>query len=141
MQKVLEYKEHIEDREKAVLAQLRSQYAKLCSQLARMQAEYESVKGLYTQICRKGTVVRELAMTRSYLDALSDRMEQMALKIETVEQETDKQINKLTRISKEKSSMEKLKERHLLENQEKYDKEAEIFIDDFIANTTHYINR
>ena len=137
MQKALEYKGHIEDYEKTVLAQLRAQHEELCGQISKIQRQYKNTNKEFVQMCCKGTVVQQLTMIRSYLDMLSHRMEQMSFQIEKGEQEINKQINKLNIISKEKKSMGKLKERYHMEYQDKQKKEVEILIDDFVANTTH----
>lgn len=141
MQKVLEYKMHIEDREKAVLAQLRSQYEKLRVQMEKMEEQYNKLKAECIQMCLEGVVIREMAVIKSYMTELTEQMAQLVLKIERAEKEIDKQIDKITEIAKEKNSMEKLRGRYHVEYQEKQRKEMENFIDGFVANTAHLESR
>lgn len=141
LQKILEYKGRLEDKEKGVLAQMRAQHKKLCKQRTDLEAECEAEKADFVRMCGEGCEVQKLSIARSYIDEIYGRIRQVTFLIERAEQEINAQINKLTQLAKERNSMEKLRERHLSEYQEKSQKEAEIFIDDFVANTTHAKSR
>ncbi len=137
MQKVLEYKTHVKDKEKNVLAQMRSRYQEVYDEMIAMQQVYNEFNKQYAARCTLGITIRELAIARTYMADLAERIEQMFLLLEKAAREIDLQLDRVIEVSKEKSSMDKLKDRCYVVYREQQRKEMEIFIDDFVANTSH----
>lgn len=136
MQKVLEYKEHLEDKEKNELTQMRWQYDRLFVVIEAMQKEYENIKDQYMNVCTRGTNATEMTIFKTHMDEFVRLIEQMLINLHKAEEEIDIQRNLLLVISKEKNTMGKLKSRHYAAYKAKQQKEMEIFIDDFVTNTT-----
>jgi len=137
MQKVLEYKDHMKDKEKNVLMQMRSRYEELYNEIMTMQKGYDHFNDDYIVMCQKGMSIKEIAIAKTYMAELADRIERMYHLLQKVAQEIDVQLDRVIEVSKEKNSMEKLKDRYYLVYREQRQKEMEIFIDDFVANTNH----
>lgn len=141
MQKILEYKTHLEDKEKTILAQMHSQCKKMYHEIDKIQKKYDDFKKMYAQLCERGITISEMAINRIHLDEMIQQIKQMLLQLREFEQEIDKQRNLVIDISKDKSSMGKLKDRQYDLYKEKQRNETELFIDSFVANTNHYANR
>jgi len=137
LQKLLEYKGHMEEDEKAVLMKMRLQYERLHEELLRLLAEYEAMKCAYARMCGQGVVIKVLTLTGAYMKELAERIEEQHLKISKAEKEIDVQINKLTSLAQEKSALQKLKEHYFKAYRNKRQKQAEKNLDDFIANTKY----
>jgi|GEM_PF-192438 len=138
MQKVLEYKNHLEDREKTVLWQMRSHYEKMHQEFEEIKKEYDIFLDKYNEIYRRGITAKEMVITKTYMSEFADRIYRMLLEIKDFETEIDLQINKLVAISQDKNTMEKLKARQFVIYREKQRKELELFIDDFVVNMKHF---
>ncbi|MGI5891298.1 MAG: flagellar export protein FliJ [Bacillota bacterium] len=134
MQKILEYKTHMEDSEKNTLQamrlyhqQLEEKLQLLCGQVNQYQCDYE-------QKCSEGIAIRDLISLQDYIHELQEQINHIINLIEKSKQEIEQQINKLVAISKEKNSMDKLKEKHWEDYQHEQRKIHEVFIDEFISN-------
>lgn len=134
LKKVLEYKTNVEEKEKVILAQLNSQHKKLSSEMEALKKEYAALKAVYEETCQKGAEIREVLLLRSYMTELEKKIGQKQREVADAEREIAEQVKKIIEISKEKNTMEKLKERHLDIYKDKQRKETELFIDNFITN-------
>lgn len=135
LKKVLEYKTHMEEFEKAVLAQLNFCHQQLENELEGLRSRYTVLQGEYTEKCRKVSEVVEIAEIRSYLQELLNLMKKKQQEIQLLEKEINKQIDKIIELDQKKSAMEKLEERYYQSYKDKLRKATENFIDDFVANT------
>jgi len=135
LKKVLEYKTHMEEYEKEVLAQLNSCHHQLENELMGLGSRYIALQGKYTEKCRRGSEVVEIAGIRSYLQELLNLMRKKRQEIQLLEKKIDKQIDKIIELAQEKNAMEKLEERYYQFYKDKLRKETENFIDDFVVNT------
>ena len=137
MQKVLEYKEHIENKEKNILMQKRLIHKNLCEELEEIKNKYNALKTDYIKMCSKGVKIREMAIIRSYMAELEKKMEDTLIKIENAEYEIERQINKIVEIAKEKNTLEKLKEKYYSTYLEQKRKGDELFIDELASKNNH----
>ncbi len=137
MQKILEYKSHMEENEKAILEQMHSLYNRFCSEMIDMKNEYKRLQLKNEQMFKIGVAVCEVMVFKSYLSDLIGRMELQQEKIKKAELQIDNQIIKIIKISQDKTVMEKLKQKYQVTYREQQRKETELFIDDFVANTNH----
>jgi len=136
MQKVLEYKSHLEDREKHALAQMRWRYDTLLAEIEAALKEYEALKEKYRQICAAGTTATEMMIFTAHMDDFVRRIEEMLIRLQQAEEEIERQRNLLISVSQEKSTIGKLRIRYLSLYRAKEKKEQEIFINDFVANAS-----
>lgn len=136
MQKVLEYDGHVQNREKNLLREMFISYYKLCSEMDKLLKRYEFSKSEYRMKCKTGVVIKEIINLKSYIIDIQSQMETLKNAIKAAEIEIDKQIQKVTNATKEKTSMEKLRDRYYEVYKSLERKEDEIFIDEFVANST-----
>ena len=134
MEKVLEYKSHMEDTEKTILQEMRSSQRALQDELSAVNRKYEQYRLNCDKKYADGVPVWEIVVIREYMEELKRQTERLLLAIEKSEQEIERQIGKILGISREKSSIEKLKEKQLEEYRKEQSKAEEVFIDDFVAN-------
>ena len=109
MQKVLEYTEHMEDKEKAILKEMQYKHQKLCEELEKLKDEYIDTKTQYEMKCKTGIEIKEMMTIRPYISELVGKMEKKYTVVKRHEKEIDVQIVKLLSISREKKIMDKLK--------------------------------
>jgi len=134
MEKVLEYKSHMEDTEKTILQEMRSSQRALQDELSTVNRKYEQYRLNCDKKYASGVSVWEIVVIREYMEELKKQTERLLIAIEKSEQEIERQIGKILGISREKSSIEKLKEKQLEEYRKEQSKAEEVFIDDFVAN-------
>ncbi len=134
MQKVLEYTEHMEDNEKAVLQGMRKCHEALCEQMANLRRRMENYQREYAARCADGIVVHELMALRGYIDELEKEAVNLLARIERSEAEIERQIDKIVGLSKEKESMDKLKDKHWETYQSEQRKQEEVLLEEFVAN-------
>ena len=136
LQKVLEYKEHVQDQEKNTLATMQLEHQKLCDRKRQMEAEYERCKREYLSLCDAGTHAVDVRVRGIYLAELSKQIEQMIIAIEHSQRRLEAQREVLLAVTKEKTSLEKLRGKYLQEYEAQQRKEDERFIGEFVANTS-----
>lgn len=134
LQKVLEYKDHMQDQEKNTLAVMQKEHQKLCQQKLQLDMEYLRCKDEYLSLCDAGTSAVDIRARGIYLKELSARIEQMLIAIESSERRLEAQRGVLLTVTQEKTSLEKLREKHLKDYEAQQRKEDELFIGEFIAN-------
>jgi len=134
MQKLLEYTSHIEENEKTVLLHMRHGHKILCGQLRDLRGRMEVYRRAYEGKCADGIVIRELIVLRQYLKEMEKQMEQLLVLIGESENAIEKQIDKIVGISKDKHSMDKLKDKSWQAYQYEQRKNEEILIDEFVSN-------
>jgi flagellar export protein FliJ len=128
------------DAEKAVLGQLTRQREDLNAALNLLLSRERRGRIDYEIRCREGTTAGSAGMLRSGLDALNEMIERQQESIRSVEKEINRQIEKILLLSKEKSSMEKLKQKQLALYEYAEAKEIERFIEDFVQNRAYSDN-
>ncbi|MCX7614250.1 MAG: flagellar FliJ family protein [Clostridiales bacterium] len=136
MQKVLEYKVHIQKNEKEILAQMRKRHMKLCAELDTLIARQEAYKTEYGRKCKTGISVKEIITLRSYIGELQMQIPSIEAKLKESIAGIDRQVGRVLNVTKEKTSLEKLREKHLRLYELQERKENEIFINEFIANSS-----
>lgn len=134
MQKVLEFTEHMEDKEKAVLKEMQFVHKKMCDDLENLKNQYQKLKSEFEIKCEKGISISEMIAIRTYISELVIKIDLASLRIKRYEKEIDTQIAKLIAVSREKTIMEKLKDKKYSNYKIKKRKGEELFIDDFVAN-------
>jgi flagellar FliJ protein len=135
MQKVLEYNGHIQNQEKNILKEMQINYHKLCKEMDELLQKYEAIKVDYQNKCEAGIVINEIIIIKSYTKGIQTKINEQSKQIETVKIEIEQQIQKIVDITRDKTSMEKLREKHLEIYKTIERKEEEIFINEFIVNS------
>lgn len=135
MDKVLDYKTHIQKNEKEILAQMRLKHVKLCDEREALISSYNEYIDEYIHICKAGISVQNMITFRTYINEIQIKISKKEKGIKDSLASIDKQINKVIDITKGKVSLEKLKDKYFNEYQSEQRKAHEIFITEFIANT------
>jgi flagellar FliJ protein len=136
LEKVLAYKGHVQRLERDALLGLRQQREQIHKELAALQSEQLRCGQTYLNCCEEGTSSADLAAQRRYMDDLQRRAEAFLKELDRVEQQIYQQLERLLSVSKDKTSMEKLREKCLALYQDEQRKENEKLLDEFIANST-----
>lgn len=136
LQKVLEYNGHIQNRETIVLKNMQLNYKKLCSDMDALLQRYELYKDEYSCKCADGIIVNKVINLKLFISELQTQIKILSKKIEFTKSEIEKQIQKVVSVTREKTSIEKLKDKHYETFKSQERKEDEIFIDEFIMNST-----
>ena len=134
MQKVLEYNEHIQNIEKDILKDMRLKYFKLCTLMDELTSKYETYKNEYSSKCRNGIAINEIMNLRNFISDVQIQIKILSNKIKFAENEINNQVQKVVGVTREKTSMEKLKDKHYEVYKAQERKEDEIFINEFISN-------
>jgi flagellar FliJ protein len=136
LQKVLEYNGHIQNRETIVLKNMQLNYKELCSDMDALLQRYESYKDEYSCKCTNGIIVNKVINLKLFISELQTQIKILSKKIEFAKSEIEKQIQKVVSVTQEKTSIEKLKDKHYETFKSQERKEDEIFINEFIMNST-----
>jgi flagellar export protein FliJ len=134
MQKVLEYDTHREDSEKVSLEGMRTRHRALRGELESLYQQYAQYERECDERCAGGVALKEMISIREYMEELKRQMVGLLPVIEGLEREIEEQIGKIVTISREKSSLEKLRERHFALYEQDVRKTEETLIGDFLAN-------
>lgn len=135
MQKLLDYNSHMEELEKQVLSDMRARHRELCGERDAICEELEARRREMAEKIAQGMVASEIVRRSLYLDDLREKIEQIEKAIANYEQGIDKQIDKLLGVSREKNSMEKLRDRNKMEFEAEERKKEELYISEFLANS------
>lgn len=136
LQKVLEYNGHIQNRETIVLKNMQLNYKELCSDMDALLQRYESYKDEYSCKCTNGIIVNKVINLKLFISELQTQIKILSKKIEFAKSEIEKQIQKVVSVTREKTSIEILKDKHYETFKSQERKEDEIFINEFIMNST-----
>lgn len=134
MQKVLKYKQDMQNNESNVLREMKYQYAVLQNELDCLIQRYDDYKCEFLSKCQAGLPIKELIKGNLYLKSF---MEQINIKRQQIKNQLeliDRQIKILLQIKIQKTSIEKLREKKL----EAYNMDAlkaqENYIEEFVSN-------
>lgn len=134
LQKVFEYNTHLQKKEKDTLSEMQNEYDKLCKKMKSLKEKFNDYKNQQLEACIEGTCIINLIIFNTYLSGLQTQMLILKNDMLTAEAKIEKQIQILLSVTKEKTSLEKLREKHLVEYNSVERKHNELFIDEFVAN-------
>lgn len=133
LQKILEYKSHIQAGEMNILAVLQAEHSRLVSRKVRLMSEYEAYKEEYLQKCGEGLPAHELTFLGSYLREMQEMLLLLEIEIQTALEKVEEQRQRLIEITQEKTTLEKLREHHYEEYKRQERKMDERFIEELVA--------
>ena len=136
MQKILDYKEDIQKNESKILKEMKAHHKELTDELDYLIAKYNSYKKRHAQRCIEGIMANQVVVDKSYILSLQNDINIQLNEISRSEMNIEAQIRKLTKIKTEKASIERLKEKEFTEYEFQEQKENEIFINEFVSNTS-----
>lgn len=136
LQKVLEYNTHIQKKEKDILSVMHAEYYQLEKQVEILISEYELLKIKYLRNCEKGMSISGASQMLIYISEIRKQVQQLKIKMAEKQQLIDKQTIRLVEVTKDKVTVEKLRESKLENYKASERKSDENFIEEF----TSYIN-
>lgn len=134
LEKVLDYRRHIQDKEKDTLALLRAEYNQLLDEERELQRRYEAAKREYAENSAAGIKIIDAKIMLNNIEDIRRLIEIQKAKISEKEIQVDNQAKKLVVATQEKMTVEKLREKKLEIYRDEETKSEEKFIDDFLSN-------
>jgi flagellar export protein FliJ len=134
LQKVLDYDTHMQNREMDKLSSMRNKCAELEKEKLYLVRQYEQTKSKYLKSCEEGISIKKAAALRLYMEEQKEQIEVLNARIEEQKRLIEQQLEILLEVTKDKMTIEKLKEGSLLQYNAVRSKHEEVLIDEFIAN-------
>lgn len=133
LEKILNYQESMLQKEKITLSALRAQQTRILEKIARYTGERES---LHERICReakRGISAGDLLAANYQIENIDIQLKVLKAELETVSRMVEKQLNVVLDLTREKTKLEKLKEKQLEEYRLYEARENELVISDFVS--------
>ncbi len=134
LQKVLEYDTHMQKNEADALSLLLAEYARLEKKRDAMHKDYSVAKQQYQMDCEKGQSASRTAAAGMYIADQSQQLKRIGEQMREQMRRIDKQRERLLKVTKDKTMIEKLKERAKADYQADERKSDEMFIAEFVSN-------
>ncbi|MDF2684824.1 MAG: flagellar export protein FliJ [Clostridia bacterium] len=134
LQRVLEYNIHMQKKEKDNLSEMQYEYKNLCNKMEHLLDKYNNYKKRQHDESIEGITVTDLIILNTYISGLQTQILLLKKEMITMELKIEQQIQTLLAVTKEKTTLEKLRNKHLNEYNIMERKHEELFIDEFVAN-------
>lgn len=135
LQKVLEYNTHIQKREKDILSALKAEFNELERQLELLKEKLEFSRADFLTSSFRGIRASEAVSKQNYIKELDRLILLQNKKIKDKQVQIDRQTEKLIEISKEKVTVEKLRDAKYEKYKAAERKSDEHFIEEFVSFT------
>lgn len=132
LDKLLDFKGQILDKEKNDLAALHAQKAETIEQIYRLKQAVRDAQDEFNQKAQQGISPMEMNLFAGYHKTLRLRIEDAERSLEKLEKDIEKQTGVVTEASKEVKSLEKLEEKQLADYNFKVAKADEAFIEEYV---------
>jgi len=136
LQKILDYKERIKKNEENILGKLRASHLRLCTERDELISKRREYAKTFESRCETGILASEAMVYKSYISQLNQQIKDLGRRISLLEKEIDLQIKRVIRADKEKTSLEKLRDKYFEEYCSQQRKEEEKLIGEFVSNTS-----
>lgn len=133
LQSVLNLKENIEENEKTLLYDMKTQLNALYAELELLNDEYDRYVDERKRSCVEGITIARLREIFSYMEEIDRLKVEKRSEIEKKTIEVDNQMQVVKQASIDVKTLEKLKEKQLISYKASENKETELLIEDFIA--------
>lgn len=136
LDKLLDYKDQILDKEKNDLAALNMQRAEAVEHKEQLQQHMKNTQDDFNARAAKGISPVEMAMFNCYHESLRMSISDTEREIEQLSMAVEKQTGVVVEASKEVSSLEKLEEKQLEAYRFKVAKADEAFIEEYVNSAS-----
>lgn len=140
LQKVLEYNAHMQKKEKDILAVMHAEYNELENQVISLKQSYANYIQKYLKKSIQGINITLVSFMLKYIKEIENKIQKVFKKMAEKQLQIDKQTQKLIEVSKEKVTVEKLRDSKYDKYKAVERKSEELFIEEFIAYTDSAIN-
>ena len=134
LDKLLNYKEQILDKEKNELSALRHKKQSAEEELSEVKNHLKVSNQNYIEKSQAGMSAQDMVVSKRYLNSLTDRIFQLEKIIEIYEEKIQKQLLVVIEATKEVNTIQKLEEKQLEEYNTAVRKADENFIQEFVIN-------
>lgn len=141
LDKVLDYKIQVEDN-------LRSEHAGAVKAVMNKEEEIQSMEAAHQgyindmeAVKMHGCKIQELLVYESYLGKSLERIEEQKQVLEGLKHQEEIKRNQVIEAKKERTSIDKLKEKKLREYDALVQKDEEKFIEEFVSNRRHNMQK
>lgn len=133
LERVLEFRTHLQESEKMALAALQAHHNRLCAERDRMTAALSALGRKYEALCRQGTEVREIRALVTYIEELRRQIEEQKRAIEESRKKVERQTKIVIEANKDKRGLEILRDKQAGIYQAQGRREEERFIEEFVT--------
>ena len=137
LQRLLEYKDKSLDHEKDTLAAIRRELQVLVEQRQELARQFREANDRFNARAAIGMTQQDINAEKAYIKSLQAQIDGLDVKIASTEVRVEKQLLVVVELTKEVSSIEKLKEHQLEDYKKREQKEDELFIEEFVTNSTY----
>ena len=134
LDKLLNYKEQILDKEKNELSALRQKKQTAEEELVEVKEHLKVSNQNYIEKSQAGMSSQDMVISKRYLNSLTDRIFQLDKIIKIYEEKIQKQLIVVIEATKEVNTIQKLEEKQLEEYNTAVRKADENFIQEFVIN-------
>ncbi len=136
LESLKKYNEQILDSEKNTLGRLRAEYADMQKALEAKGLEYEEAIEKLEELMKSGTNVMRVSLHKRYIASLQQDMYRIRAEMAAKDEQIQHQLQKVVDATKEVSKIEKLEEKQIEQYKYEEQKESELFIEEFVSNST-----
>lgn len=137
LNKLKGYKQQVLDREKNDLAHLRRQQQQYIDEKNSLEEKLRRSNEEFCVKSAQGMTVMQVTTFKGYHHSLSQQIKELEASIEKMEVKVQKQLGVVIEATKEVSSLDKLEEKQLEEYNFKAAKAEELFISEYVTNSTY----
>ena len=134
LERVLEYRTHLQKNEKAVLSDLQAQHRMICEERDMLAARLAACCREYTAACTNGALVKELNTYIIYKEELRRQLEAQERAVWESQNRIDRQTQKVVAANKDKRGLEILKDKQTDLYLTLVRKEDERFLEEFVTS-------
>lgn len=134
LEKVLEYDTFIQNKETDILCTLKNEYNALKAKHDALQKNYELSKARYQKCCEEGMPLRKAVTLRLFIEKQRNQLNRLEVQMAEKRRQIEAQINRLLEVTKDKRTIEKLKEGSIAQYKAMMGKHEEVQVEEFIAN-------
>ncbi len=135
LDKVLSYKQQVEDNLRTEHAGAVRAVAKKEKEIKEMQDEHQIFVENMETIKKQGCTIQELRFYEGYLDSSRHKIEKQKETLEILHKREEEKREQVIEAKKERTSIDKLKEKKKSEYDFMEQKEEERFIEEFVSNS------
>lgn len=136
LDKVLDYKEQVENNLKNEYSQIAKRVKDQEQKLERLNMEFAGCRNEFEARKKQGCPVNVMITYDGYLNSIRMRIEEEKKVLEKLKIEEERKRQEMVRAKVETSSFERLKEKKKAEYDKDTQKQEEKFIEEFVSNLT-----
>ncbi|MGI6040294.1 MAG: hypothetical protein GX257_01005 [Clostridiales bacterium] len=135
LQRLLNYKENVLDKEKNTLAALRAEQRRVVDQIEYTETQYSRLSNEIRRISSKGVLAIDVQQIQYKVDACTYRLRELEVEKEAIDARVEEQLQIVLELIKENKQLDKLKDRQLEEYRMEEVRENSEIISEFVSRT------